>query len=65
MSEDEITTPAGMPSRIATRAGPWDSPAVSQRSMASVFHAPPYHLLTVSPHTTPISAPASMNGPNA
>ena len=34
-----IVTCAGNPSRMATRAGPWDSPAVSQRSMASVFHA--------------------------
>src|SRR3954449_12416808 len=32
-------TCAGNPSRIATRAGPWDSPAVSQRSMRSSFHA--------------------------
>ena len=34
-----IETCAGSPSRMATRSGPWDSPAVSQRSMASVFHA--------------------------
>ena len=28
-----ISTPAGSPSRIATSSGPWDSPAVSQRSI--------------------------------
>src|SRR6478752_2089537 len=38
MSEVVTFTWAGSPSRIATREGPWDSPAVSQRSMASVFH---------------------------
>src|SRR6478736_5948221 len=38
MSEVVTFTWAGSPSRIATRAGPWDSPAVSQRSMRSVFH---------------------------
>src|ERR1700712_36397 len=30
---------AGRPSRIAVSEGPWDSPAVSQRSMGPVFHA--------------------------
>src|SRR6478736_9656138 len=38
MSSEVTRTWAGSPSRIATREGPWDSPAVSQRSMASVFH---------------------------
>src|SRR6476659_9915671 len=38
MSADVTRTWAGSPSRIATRDGPWDSPAVSQRSMPSVFH---------------------------
>ena len=32
-----ISTPAGSPSQIATRALPWDSPAVSQRSMQSIL----------------------------
>src|SRR4051812_23478259 len=39
MSPEVTCTWAGRPSRIATSAGPWDSPAVSQRSMAQVFHA--------------------------
>src|SRR5215218_4606883 len=39
MSSVVSSTWAGRPSRIATREGPWDSPAVSQRSMGSVFHA--------------------------
>ncbi|GHJ38890.1 hypothetical protein Sm713_44990 [Streptomyces sp. TS71-3] len=26
-------TPAGNPSSVATRAGPWDSPAVSHRNL--------------------------------
>src|SRR4051812_10308745 len=38
MSLDVTRTCAGSPSRIATREGPWDSPAVSQRSMGQVFH---------------------------
>src|SRR5687768_378660 len=38
MSPDVTSTWAGSPSRIAARAGPWDSPAVSQRSMPQVFH---------------------------
>src|SRR3954471_1763376 len=38
MSPDVTRTWAGNPSRIATREGPWDSPAVSQRSMVTVFH---------------------------
>src|SRR6478752_4360848 len=38
MSSDVTRTWAGSPSRIATREGPWDSPAVSQRSMGAVFH---------------------------
>ena len=33
-----VRTPAGRPSRIATSAGPCDSPAVNQRSMAPVSH---------------------------
>src|SRR5690349_887879 len=40
MSAEVTRTWAGRPSRIATSEGPWDSPAVSQRSMAPVFHAP-------------------------
>src|SRR6478735_12746018 len=40
MSADVTRTWAGSPSRIAVSEGPWDSPAVSQRSMAPVFHAP-------------------------
>src|SRR5687768_428656 len=39
MSAVVIRTWAGSPSRMATREGPWDSPAVSQRSMGAVFHA--------------------------
>src|SRR6478752_3974635 len=39
MSSEVTWTWAGSPSRIATREGPWDSPAVSQRSMGAVFHA--------------------------
>src|SRR5215213_8382529 len=39
MSAEVTCTWAGRPSRIATRDGPWDSPAVSQRSMPQVFHA--------------------------
>src|SRR6478672_8355280 len=38
MSAVVTFTWAGSPSRIATRDGPWDSPAVSQRSMRPVFH---------------------------
>src|SRR6478735_7962155 len=38
MSAVVTFTWAGSPSRIATREGPWDSPAVSQRSMRPVFH---------------------------
>src|SRR6188474_1318047 len=33
MSADVTRTWAGSPSRIATRDGPWDSPAVSQRNV--------------------------------
>src|SRR5680860_1308972 len=40
MSPVVTCTWAGRPSRIAVSEGPWDSPAVSQRSMAPVFHAP-------------------------
>ena len=36
-----IATPAGNPSRIATRAWPWDSPAVIQRSTRRVCHRRP------------------------
>src|SRR5262245_3788282 len=35
MSSLVTATPAGSPSRIATRAGPCDSPAVSHRSMSA------------------------------
>ena len=35
MSAVVTSTWAGSPSRIATRDGPWDSPAVSQRNMAA------------------------------
>src|SRR3546814_17620421 len=38
MSSEVTSTWAGSPSRIATRDGPWDSPAVSQRSMRAVCH---------------------------
>src|SRR5690349_20796305 len=38
MSSEVTRTWAGSPSRIATREGPWDSPAVNQRSMRAVFH---------------------------
>ena len=43
-------TCAGSPSRVATRAGPCDSPAVSHRSTKRVCHAmaghpPPYQTL--------------------
>ena len=41
MSSVVTATPAGSPSRIATSAGPCDSPAVSQRNMAEVFHGSP------------------------
>ncbi|GAA3266288.1 hypothetical protein GCM10010469_37730 [Streptomyces labedae] len=34
-----IGTPAGRPSSVATSAGPWDSPAVSQRNLLN--GAPP------------------------
>ena len=33
------STPAGRPSIVATSAGPWDSPAVNQRSMPRSSHA--------------------------
>ena len=33
MSSGFTATPAGKPSTIAVRAGPWDSPAVKKRSM--------------------------------
>src|SRR5689334_15931833 len=33
MSSELTRTCAGSPSRIATRDGPWDSPAVNQRSV--------------------------------
>ena len=56
------------------QGGPWDSPAVSQRSMASVFHAGSRPASAVSrrrdsaqiagPTASPTSAPTSMNGPN-
>src|SRR6476619_191516 len=38
MSSEVTRTWAGSPSRIAVSEGPWDSPAVSQRSMGQVFH---------------------------
>src|SRR4051794_904157 len=41
MSEDVTGTPAGSPSRTATRAGPWDSPAVSQRNTRAILPRPP------------------------
>src|SRR4051812_39140673 len=34
------STPAGRPSSTATRAGPCDSPAVSQRSMSTILPRP-------------------------
>src|SRR5205085_905531 len=37
MSPEVTCTWAGRPSRIAASEGPWDSPAVSQRSMRTVF----------------------------
>src|SRR3954453_9606583 len=78
MSVELTETWAGIPSRTATRAGPWDSPAVSQRSMADSLsrdpprvgpRAPlnqepghPHHAPIHGPATTPSSAPTSMNG---
>ena len=76
MSADVTRTWAGSPSRIATREGPWDSPAVSQRSMGPVFHpgrgAPDAgqprrrdrRADQRGPTATPSRAPTSMNGPN-
>src|SRR5690606_2438525 len=40
MSSEVTDTPAGRPSTIATSAGPWDSPAVSQRNMVPIFSRP-------------------------
>src|ERR1022692_3809787 len=40
MASVVISTPAGMPSQIATRARPCDSPAVSQRSMLLILPCP-------------------------
>ena len=37
MSAVLTSTPAGRPSTVATRAGPWDSPAVSQRNMGGIL----------------------------
>src|SRR3712207_6823407 len=54
MSPVVTATWAGSPSRMATRAGPWDSPAVSQRSMQSVFHGPfPPRPTVRAPERTP------------
>src|SRR5829696_7415993 len=39
MSDVRTSTPDGSPSRMPTSAGPCDSPAVNQRSMAASFHA--------------------------
>src|SRR5262245_7820608 len=39
MSSEVTRTCAGSPSRMATRDGPWDSPAVSQRSMSAILSA--------------------------
>src|SRR3546814_18542393 len=36
MAAEEIGTPAGRPSMMATSSGPWDSPAVSTRSISLV-----------------------------
>ena len=43
MSSEVTDMPAGRPSRIATSAGPWDSPAVSQRNMTPIFSRPVPH----------------------
>ena len=71
-----IATCAGSPSRIATRAGPWDSPAVSQRSMRVSLPCSGRASRTrsagsrdrdqsgVAPEQTDRRAPSSMNGPN-
>ena len=40
MSAVLISTPAGTPSQMATRARPCDSPAVSQRNMSRSSHGP-------------------------
>ena len=53
---------AGSPSRIATSEGPWDSPAVSHRSMGEVSQ-PHMRAASAVPQTRPTSAPPTMNGP--
>ena len=59
ISELFTSMPAGNPSMIAVSAGPWDSPAVSQRSRST---------MCVSCQTQAIGAvtttPSAMNGPN-
>ena len=47
---------AGSPSRIATSEGPWDSPAVSHRSMGEVSQ-PHMRAASAVPQTRPTSAP--------
>jgi hypothetical protein len=61
MSVDVILTPAGIPSRIADRAGPWDSPAVNQRNMNPFFHV--YWADSEFKHKTIVAI--DMCGPNA
>src|SRR5690606_35988583 len=39
MASAVTVTPEGRPSMTAMSSGPWDSPAVSTRSMPLVFHA--------------------------
>ena len=59
-----IRTCAGRPSRIATREGPWDSPAVSERNMGlSLSSREECGKDRITPQD-PTTAPTSMNGPN-
>ena len=68
MSSTVTGSPAGTPSTVATRAWPWDSPAVGNRSTIptypstwapAVLPARPFQLARrVAPHPQPGTAPA-------
>ena len=45
ISAEVTSIPAGRPSIVATKAGPWDSPAVSHRIIYSLFHYADFELV--------------------
>ena len=59
MSAVVTSMPAGSPSMMATRAAPWDSPAVSQRTMRESSQTTP----GPHPEASPTRVPSRRKGP--